>query len=246
MWVTGLVHVCDMTRSICRATPIDAWRDVTHSYSCHDSCVCVSWLVHTRGMTYSCVWCGASEVSEVAVCSLGDSSWMPRERALVFLVCEGCGSCGFEREGIGRCRVHSCYHSCVMQRIHMCHATHSYVWSYASICVMWRIHMCDVTHSYMWCDAFICVTLRIHMCHATHSYVWCYAFIYVMSRWRIHMCHVTHPYVSCDAFICVMLRSHMCHVTHPYVSCDAFICVMLRSHICHMTHVGYQKRRWVL
>jgi len=60
----------------------------------------------------------------------------------------------------------------VIQMIHMCDMTHSYVWHDSFTCVTWLIHMCDMTHLHVWHDSFICVTWLIHMCDMTHSYGW--------------------------------------------------------------------------
>ena len=49
----------------------------------------------------------------------------------------------------------------VINLIHMCDMTQSYVWHDSFICVTWRIHMCDMTHSYVWHDSFICATWNL-------------------------------------------------------------------------------------
>jgi len=54
--VPWLIHMCDMTCSSDQCPRItqlhylsvinSGWSDVTHSYVCHDSSICVTWLLH--------------------------------------------------------------------------------------------------------------------------------------------------------------------------------------------------------
>jgi len=148
----------------------------THSYVCHVSFICVSWLIHT------CVVTHRSSTTR----RLWHTSTTHMNDLIHICVIT---------------HLYVCYDS---QELNcMGHASCLYVWYDSSMCVMTRSHvswltgsplhvwhdsfMCVVTYSYVWHDSFICVSWLIHM---THSYVCRDSFICV--SWLIHMCVVTH------------------------------------------------------
>ena len=130
--------------------------DMTHSYVWHDSFICVTWLIHMRDMT---------------------------DRAPLLQVCI-----------IHKLSVPWLIHRCAMTHLCVCHDSFK--------CVPWLIHRCDIYYSYMWHDS-QSVIARRHACN-TH----------MLSRpWLIHMCAMTHSYVCHDSFTCVPWRIHVCHMT---------------------------------
>ena len=48
-------EVCDVTHSYVRGACLICMCDMTHTYVCHDSFMCVTWLMHTCDMTHSYV-----------------------------------------------------------------------------------------------------------------------------------------------------------------------------------------------
>jgi len=112
------------------------------SYLCHDSFICVPWLVRMCAMTHSYV-CQDSFTCMpwlIHLCAMTHS-----------YVCHGS-------------------FICVPWLIHLCTMAHSHVGYDSSICVSWPIHMCTLTHSYV-CHSFTCVPWPIHMCVITLSHV---------------------------------------------------------------------------
>jgi len=130
IYVTWLIHVCDMTHShvwhdsfICVTWRIHVG-GVTHSYVWHDSFICVTWRILMSDMTHSYVWPDSFHVCDMTHSYI----WMSLHRRIC----------------------------CVT---HLCHCMHaicqqSNVWHDSFICVTWLIHMCDMTHSYVWPDSF--------------------------------------------------------------------------------------------
>jgi len=211
------------------------WRE-----ACHDSFICMTWLVHMCDMKHSYV----RHDSFICV------PW------LVFL-CVTCLIC-------------VCYvtHSYVMYQgfltwhIHKCDMTRSCVSHDSSICVTWLIHMCHVTHSYIlyqrqWCRRhslwYRYLTWLIHMCVMTR--------ILMCTTWLLYMCQkvqlyvvletmvsqtfsvggipdMTHSQVWHDSYLCVTWLISMCHMTHSYVSCDFFIYIVPEAVVSLTFSVG--------
>jgi len=167
---------------------------MTHSYVCHDSFVCVPWLIHTRAMTHSYLWHD----------SFIRAPWIVHMDAIT--------------------RSYVCYgaFTCVPWLVHTCALTHSYLCPDSFIRVPWLIHMCAMAHSYVCHDLCTYVPWIVHMSALTQSYVSHGSFICV--PWPIRMCAMTHLYVCPDSFICVpwlihmcaITRSHECHVSSKY------------------------------
>jgi len=204
--------------------------DVTHSHVWHDSSTCVTWLIHMCDMTHSHVWHD----------SLSCVTWL-------IVMCEMTHS-----------HVWHDSFTFVTWLIHMCDMTHSHVWHDSLSCVTWLMHMCDMTHPHVW------VTWLIHMCDMTHCHVWHDSFTCV--TWLIHMCDMTHPHVWhdswCEALILqgerlrlvvyfsnncllnqgfttwVMSHMWMSHVTHVNESCRTCEWVMSHMWMSHVAHVN--------
>jgi len=206
---------------------------VTHSYVCHVTFPCVTWLIHTCDIPHPYVWLD----SFIRVtCLMQTRQW--KQGGLVFAASHLWMS--HTTHMIASC--HTLNASChtyewVMSHIWMSHVTHtneschtcewamSHIWmSHAThvddsfIYVAWLIHMCDMAHSHMWHDSFICVTWLIHICGMTHSYVWHGSFICV--TWLIHICSMT-PHIQC-----VMPHIWKRHATHVDESCHTYEWVM--------------------
>jgi len=97
---------------------------------------------------------------------------------------------------------------------------------------MWLIHMCDASHLYVWRDSFMCVTWLVRWCddvcdvtHVTH-----------MSRWRGN---VTCSCVWRDSLVFATLGvTWLIHITHMKgwrgdVTCS---CVWRDSPVCEIFH----------
>jgi len=203
------------------------------------SYICVTWLIHIRDMTHSCVW------HDTFTCV----TWL-------IYMCDMTHSCRRRDSFI-----------CVTWLIHMCDMTHSYVWHDSFIrvtwlipcmwhdtfihmnesaqtnllrntpvslyachmstikCVTWLVHMCDMTHSYVWHDSFIRVTWLI-------PYMWHDTFINMNESAQTNLlCHTPVALYAghMSTIKCVTWLIHMCDMTHSYVWPDSF-------HICDMTH----------
>ena len=116
---------------------------MTHSYMCHDSFICVPWLIHMCAMTHSYV-CHDSFICDVNPCIQG---WGVRV-CVCICVCGG-GVAGSKSPN----------------------SPYSYVWHDSFTCVPSLIHTCTMTHWYVCHDAFVCVPWLIRTCAMTHSYV---------------------------------------------------------------------------
>jgi len=150
---------------------------LNHSYSCHDSFICVPWRIFN-------VCCDSF------ICV----PWLNYRYGLVL---------GAMWRKILWC-VHMCAVThpfmshdsfiCVSWRIHLCVMTHIWM-THSFVChdsitgvgiadaictdiggmskkILWCIYMCAVTHLFVCRDLFICVPWRIHTCAMTHSCVW--------------------------------------------------------------------------
>jgi len=198
---TWLIHMCDMT----------------HSYVCHDSFICVpwlihsficaTWLVHMRDVTHS--YMCAMTRSYVCHDSFVYVPWLIH-------MCDMTHSYVWHDSFI-----------CGTWLIHMCAMTHSYVWHDSFICVPWLIHsficatwlvhmrdvthsyMCDMTRSYAWRDSFVCATWLVDMRDVNHSYM---CNIYVqLSRARSQQ---TRSYVWHEPSTYIGVVSQVLRATH--------------------------------
>ena len=95
--------------------------------TCHDSFVCVPWLIHMCDMTHSYVrhdsfMCDMTH-SHVRHDSFICATWLIHMCDMTYL-----------------CLWHDSF-ICVTWLIHMCDMTHSYVWHDSFMCVTWLIHL---------------------------------------------------------------------------------------------------------
>jgi len=148
---------------------------MTHPNGCHDSLICVPWLIQIFVMTHSYLWHD----------SFIRAMWLVP-------TCDMTHSYVWHDSFI-----------CVTWLIHMFDKTHLYVWHDSSICVTWLMHKCAMTHLYVShhithtsvChDSYIVVTWLIQMCEMTHSDFWHDSFIFV--TWIICKCDMTWRHVS--------------------------------------------------
>jgi len=217
------------------------------------SYICVTWLIHIRDMTHSCVW------HDTFTCV----TWL-------IYMCDMTHSCRRRDSFI-----------CVTWLIHMCDMTHSYVWHDSFIrvtwlipcmwhdtfihmnesaqtnllrntpvslyachmstikCVTWLVHMCDMTHSYVWHDSFIRVTWLI-------PYMWHDTFINMNESAQTNLlCHTPVALYAghMSTIKCVTWLIHVWHDSFirvtwliPYMWHDTFICVTWLIYMCYMTH----------
>jgi len=134
--------------------------DMTHQYVWHDSFICETWLIHNCDMTHSDVW----HDSFISV------TW----------------------------RIHVWYHAFtrVPWLIHTCDMTHSHVCHDSFTRVPWLIHTCAMTHSHVCHDSFTRVPWLIHTCDMTQQPFtngmavesWCTC---EWATWLIHVRHHT-------------------------------------------------------
>ena len=125
---------------------------------CHDSFICVPWLLQMCDMTHSHVWHG----SFTCVTWLIHMCYMAHSHVW-----------------------HDSF-TCETWFIHMCDMTHSYVRHDSFIRETWLIDMWDMAHSHVLHDSFLCETWLLHMWDMTHPHVLHGAFTCVL--WLNHIC----------------------------------------------------------
>ena len=181
-----MTHACIWPIRIC---------DISHSYMCHASFICATWLIQTGRCTsvchqgtwvwmrygiHSCVWVWIiwhTSVHHRCTYIIESYTKMWHDSCIVVHKCASPRICDYIE--------YTCdtTHSCICMT-HICDMTHSRMCHALLIYVTWLIHICDMTHSYMWHDSLIYVTRLIHICAMTHAYM-CHAlFIYV--TWLFH------------------------------------------------------------
>jgi len=182
MSATWLIHICDMT----------------HSYVCYDSFICVLRLIHMCEMratwlTHMCDMAHSYVCYDSFICV----KWV-RHDSLI----------------------------CVIYLIHMCAMPHSYMWNDWFICGALLIHLWYWPLRLKYCrwaifsvDSSICVLWLIYMCEMTHSYAEHYSFTCDIRGDRyicVGQCFFSHPYVRYDSF--------MCEITDSYAEHHSFTC----------------------
>jgi len=130
--------------------PLSGVCTMTHPYVCHDSSICVPWLIHMCAMTHSYIWCDSF------ICVI----WLIH-------MCAMTHSCAWHDSFT--CRpwlIHTCAmtHSYAGKRDCSGHTSHRHALKLSTAEVE-----CAMTHSYMWHDSLICVTWLIYMCAMSHS-----------------------------------------------------------------------------
>jgi len=184
---------------------------VTHLYVCHDSFICVPWLIHMCAMTHSYV-CHDSFICVpwlIHMCAMTHS----------YVKVLSCLDCLHFHVMLHLKR--AAPYQWVMSHVSTSHVTHmngSCDTYEGGMSHMWKSNVTDMTGA---SHTFICVISHIHMRHVTHSYASCHTFICVMSH--IHMRHVTHSYASCHSYERVVWHVWISQVTrmtesrHTYV-----------------------------
>jgi len=208
--------------------------DMTHSYVQHDSFICVTWLIHMCAMTHSYVW------HDLFTCT----AWL--------------------------------IHMCNVTYSHVCDVTHSYVRHDSFISATLLLHMCNVIHSHVQHDTSTCETWCIHMCGMTHPSVRHDSFMYTKFSsdsfihnkfWLIHDSSMTNACVPNSGkqmsqfskkidsnFDSSMTHSCLIHVyewlihtyqiwsiytwdtTHPYARNYSFVRETGLIYVCDMTY----------
>ena len=206
VYVTWLVHVCDLTRT-CVTWLIHVWLD---------SCMCVTWLMHVCDLTHACVsqalYWGVLVV--IYLCVWHDSftcvTWPMH-------VCR--------RRFTDVCFGDLCV--CVTWLVHMCDLTHSCVSQALYWCVLIVVSSCmgydsfisasshtskcDMTHWYFWHGSSICVTWLVHTRDMTHSFVWMTQSCVSWSLyWVVCVCVCAYACVCVHVCVCVCAHKCMC------------------------------------
>ena len=163
------------------------WLDSTYSYAWHDSCICVTWLIHMCDMTHSIrVW--HNSCIFVWYDSFVRVTWL-------VIMCDMTHTYVWEVWFIRVTNDKTHAYACDMTYSYAWHDSLISVWHDSFICVTWLMHTC--------------VTWHVYMCDTSHAYVWHDSFIYV--AWLIHMydktpayeCDMSRSYSSHDSLICV-------------------------------------------
>ena len=188
-------RVCDVTHS---SVQHDSY--LTHSFVCHDSFGCVTWLILMCNMNHSYKWHD----------SLVRVTWLVH-------------MCDMTRSYVW----HDSF-LCVTWPIRTSDMTHWYVWHDSFICATWLVHMCDMTRSYVRHTSVICVCIDLHVCR--DSFICATWLIYmcnkIQSRLKSLMCvslsHITFSWIR------VIYFSHMClysnHIPQSYVFVYIYVC----------------------
>ena len=217
-------------------------RDMTLSYVCYDSFICVSWLIRMCAMICSYV-CHDSFMYVSWLLHMCDMT-----HSYVCYVSFICVT-----RLIHMCVMTHSHDSfiCVLWLIYMCgECIHSHInWSWVFVCLRHSyISRKNSCHTYEW------VVSHIRMCHfirdETHSYVQHYWFnmidmtdscvchdsficltsvstrtsIVIKFAWGIHTCCMTHSHAWHDSFTWVARLIHVCDMTPSFMWHDSFMC----------------------
>jgi len=145
IYVTWLIHICDMT----------------HSYMWHDSCCIWLSLTHRTWMHPGVV----NESCHIHMCDMTHSYDMnDLWRSHVTYMNESCHIYEWVMSHI-QSPTYIWMHLGAFNAPHSQHTSGAWGALHAPSC----IHICDMTHSYMWHDSFIYATWLIHICDMTHS-----------------------------------------------------------------------------
>jgi len=249
MWVTWLIHMCDVTREHEWHDRLDHTCDVTHGYVWHDVFICVIWLIHMCDMTrsYTCRFpLTGRQMWHVSFMYVHDSficvTWLSH-------MCDMIQSYVWHDSFI-----------CVTWLIHTCDMTHSYVIQRD----MRHTAVPPTIYSYVSYDSFIRVArafvrptwlIRMWDVWHDHSYVkihltWILLH-YLIRGALIHMC-ICVTYVWHDSFVCLTWLIHRGDMTHSHVRHDSFICETWLIDMCdtmiirmsHMIHSHVRRVAW--
>jgi len=214
MYVTWLIHRCDMTHPYVRFSttgaiwPIHMYMGMTHSYMWHDSSKCA----------FQSIWC--------------DMTYSYVHGRIHSQVWHDSSKCAFPYNMTRFLCVTWLIHICDMTHSPVWHdsflkgdITHSHMWHDSSKCAFQSI-WCDMTYSYVhgrihsqvWHDSskcafphnmtrFLCVTWLIHICDMTHSPVWHDSFL---------KGDMTHSHMWHDSFICVSQPAYFRDTTRSW------------------------------
>jgi len=217
--VPWLIHICTMT----------------HSYTCHDSFIHVTWLwlLHTCDMTHSYMWHDSIIRHRlIYTCDMTHSyMWHDSFIHVTWLI----HTCNMTQLSDMDPFIY------VTSLMHTFDKTHSYTWHDSLIHVTWLIHTCDMTHAYMWHDSFMHVTRLTYTCDTTDSYTWHDLFIHVtwliFARAYIHMTWLTHTSLlqtimkrDSTQALCATWLTHTRDMTHLYIWHDSIIHVTCLTH----------------
>jgi len=184
VYVTWLIHTCDMTHSY-------VWHDsflcvtwlihivyMTYSYVWRDSFICVAWLIHMCDMSHSCVLHDSFTCMTWLIHMCGHDSFICVAGWLIHLSCDA-----FIR---------------VTWLIHWCDTTHAYMWHDSALEVGFYDVENKVSH-----DAFTFVAWLIHMWHAASicTYTHTHTHTLTHTHTHTHMCDMTRSLARDTSFI---------------------------------------------
>jgi len=131
---------------------------MTHSHVLHDSCTCVTWLIHIRSTTQD-LERGTHAQHHAYVChdSFTCMTWLMH-------MCDMTHSYTINYPRSWAKYAHPTSFICVPWPIHMCAMTHSYVCHDSFICEPWLLHTYEMSRSYVRHD-----TMRYHQLHTIWS-----------------------------------------------------------------------------
>jgi len=193
------VHVC---ACVCVCA-----RDMTHSYMCHDSCICAMTCSHAsyaqcwgcpRTLLHVCLVLSCSVLQHVAVCC-----------SSVLLCC-------------------SALHA--IKQLSLLNNLRAYVW-HDAFYARHDFHTCDVAQSDVRLHAFISATRLIDICAMTHSQVWPDALVCVTRL--IHACAMAYvpqqraPYRACAHIITSYVYLHPIYFNRTATHCNT-----LQQYLC--------------
>jgi len=193
---------------------------------CHDSFICVSWLIHMCDMTHPYLWhdiFNQHTVHNVHICD------MTRHVTCEWVMSHMNESCHIWTSHV----TYMLYITCEASILHMhtqkwcpkkngANVTNSIIAEMPRTLLSWKwlIHIGHVT-DVVWHDAHteMSRTLLSQRCHELY-YHSNDSFILATSQTS---CDMTHTHVWHDSHVCVTWRIHTCDMTHTYVWHDAFI-----------------------
>jgi len=211
--VTWLIHMCDVTHayvgheSFIYVTELGLIHmwDMTHSYVRHDSFICETWLIHTRHDSFICV------------------TWLVRTW-----------------QGVSGSKDAPT----LMLPTHLSHMQDT-----------WLIHKWDMPHSYVWHDSFICgtrpivyETWLIQMWDTTHPHVTgCPpgsrdSPILMLPTHVVLLWDLTDAYLGHRLFVCETRLVHMCDVKIVFVrhnSCCRHTLAYSEIWLMHIWYIDY-------
>jgi len=167
----------------------------------HDSCIRVTWLMHTCDMTHAYMWHESQGCKLVPGIHRDMTNTNTNRHTL--------------QKDLPTLPAYTHIHR------DMAHSFMTWLNQTTHLHGSWLIHTCDMTHVYVWHDSFIRVTWLIGLKTSStpHSHVWHDSLTYV--TWLIHTCDMTHSYVWHESFIRVTWLAK--NIVHASLTCVTWL-----------------------